>query len=98
MFEYEAGVIRRLIRDRARIIYRHHAERERMVQREITDNDVRTILGKCRVTDVRETKLGPVWSAEGTDLDGRNLRICVSVPKTETAIIVVTTINLDARD
>ena len=97
MFEYEAGVIRRLMCGQIRIIYSDHAERVRMAQRGITDNDVRTVLGKCRVTDIRQHKLGQVWSAEGTDRDGRNLRICVSVPKPETAIIVVTTIDLDAR-
>ncbi len=99
MFEYEAGVICRLIRDqKTRLIYRNHAERVRMVQRDISENDVRTVLGKCCVTDIREHTLGPVWSAEGTDLDGRRLRICVSVPTPQTAIIVVTTIDLDAKD
>ena len=87
-----------MMRNQCRIVYRDHAERIRMAQRGITENDVRTILGKCRVTDIREHKLGPVWSAEATDLDGRNLRVCVSVPKPETAIIVITTIDLDARD
>jgi hypothetical protein len=98
MFEHEAGVIRRLMRDQIRIVYSDHAERARMVQRQITDGDVRTVLGKCRVTDIRPHKLGPVWSAEGTDLDGRRLRVCVSVPPAQTAIIVVTTIDLDAKD
>lgn len=98
MYEHEAGVIRRLITDRNhRIIYSHHAERGRMVERGITENDVRTVLKRCRVTEVRPDRRGPVWSAEGTDLDGRRLRICVSVREEAVLIVVVTTIDLDAR-
>lgn len=98
MFEYEASVIRRLIKSQCRITYKYHAERIRMVQRDITDNDVRTVLGRCKVTEVRPDLQGDVWNAEAPDLDGRNLRICVSVPKPETTIIVISTIDLDARD
>ena len=98
MYEHEAGVIRRLIRGQARIIYSDHAERVRMVARDITDSDVRTVLGKCRVTDIRTNRMGPVWSAESTDLDGRHLRICVAVRQEQTVIIVVTAIDLDAKD
>lgn len=98
MHEYEAGVIRRLIANQNhRIIYSSHAERVRMVERGITENDVRTVLKKCRVTQIRPDDRGPVWNAEGMDLDGRRLRICVSVREEAVVIIVVTTINLDSR-
>lgn len=98
MYEHEAGVIRRLMRNQCRLIYSDHVERTRMVQRKITEDDVRTVLRKCRVTDSRQNKLGPVWSAEGTDLDNRRLRICVSVREGPSVIIVVTAIDLDARE
>lgn len=97
MHEYEAGIIRRLMRDQCRILYSDHAERVRMAQRGITDGDVREVLRKCRVTEVRPHRLGPVWSAEGTDLDHRRLRICVSIRHEPVLIIVVTAINLDER-
>lgn len=99
MYEYEAGVIRRLIRDQSvRVIYSDHAERVRMVARGIEESDVLTVLKRCRVTEVRNHNLGPVWSAEGTDLDGRRLRICVSVREDRVVIMIVTTINLDAKN
>lgn len=93
MYEHEAGQIRRLMKDGPRIIYSDHAEYDRMLRRKISPADIRTVLKKCSVTDVRPGDQGDVYSAEGTDLDGRRLRICVALnpPKT---VIVVTTIKL----
>lgn len=98
MYDYEAGVIRRLMGVPAvRIIYKHHAERVRMIERGITDNDVRTVLKRCRVTEVRPDDRGDAWSAEGTDCDGRRLRVVVSVREDVVLIIVITTIDLDSK-
>lgn len=98
MYEFEAGLIRRLIADpNCRVIYRVHAERVRMVERNITENDVKAVLRKCRETEVRDSPRGPVFSAEAKDHDGRNLRVCVSPREQQCAVIVVTTIDLDEK-
>jgi hypothetical protein len=94
VYEAEAGIIRRMMRDRARIIYSRHAEFDRMPLRNITDDDVRMVLARCRVTGIRDSSQGPVWAAEGTDLDGRLLRIPVAVKETGAIIIVVSAIEL----
>ncbi|WP_083876093.1 DUF4258 domain-containing protein [Caenispirillum salinarum] len=79
-----------------RLIFTTHARKIRMPERNITDSDVRTVLRSCTVTDKRFSHPGEVLSAEGKDLDGRNLRICVRINPPCT-LIVVTTIDLDKR-
>lgn len=92
MYEREAGDIRRMMRNGPRMVFSDHA-RERMAQRGITEADVRAVLSRCLVTEVRPGVRGDVLSAEGRDLDDRRLRVCVALnpPKT---IIVVTAIDL----
>lgn len=98
MFEHEAGIIRRMMRNPGvRIVYSDHAERERMVQRKITDNDVRTVLKRCRVTLVEDRGPTPVWNAEGSDLDGRRLRVCVRVNEEAIVVVVITVIDLKSK-
>ena len=43
MYEHEAGLIRQLMKNQCRIIYSDHAERIRMVQRGITEDDVKEV-------------------------------------------------------
>lgn len=94
MYEAEAAVIRRMVHGACRIVYSRHA-RDRMAERGITDGDVRLVLGRCRVTEVREGEFGAVHSAEGTDIDGRPLRVCVAVREPPVnAVVVVTAIDL----
>lgn len=94
MYEREARVIRRMMAEHARLIYSTHAEIDRMPERSITDEDVRAVLASCKVTGIRQNRQGPVWAAEGTDLDGRFLRIPVSVREANHVIIVVSAIEL----
>lgn len=93
MYEHEAAEIRRMMENTPRVIYTDHARTESMVQRRINDTDVRTVLKKCVVTEVRPNLKGDVLSAEGSDLEGRRLRICVALNPPRT-IIVITAIDL----
>ncbi len=95
MYEQEAGVIRKLMSDtRLRMIFKEHA-RQRMAERDIAEADVRHVLRRCMVTEVRPDNRGPVWNAEALDLDGRRLRICVSVREANVMVIVITAIDLE---
>jgi hypothetical protein len=94
MHESEAGIVRRIMNDpRLRMIFTTHA-RQRMGERDIAEADVRHVLRRCKVTEVRPDIQGPVWNAEATDLDGRRLRICVSVKEANVMVIVITAIDL----
>lgn len=70
-----------------------------MKEREITLSDVIIVLKKCRVTEVRPDPkfINDVWNAEAKDLDGRCLRVCVSVNRSEALVIVVTAIDLGSK-
>lgn len=92
MYDHVAKLIHKLIIARARIIYSDHAERERMPERDITEDDVEAALSECRITERRENELGEVWAAEGEDLDERTLRIPVAIRQRDNAIIIVSTI------
>ncbi|MGF7210731.1 hypothetical protein GGE65_005339 [Skermanella aerolata] len=94
MYEKEAQLIRSMMASGARIIYSIHAEMDRMPERNITYEDVKAVLSACVVTGIRQNKLGPVWAAEGTDLDDRFLRIPVAVKELRGTIIVVSAIEL----
>ena len=94
MYEDEAAVIRRMMESGVRIIFSFHAEMERMPERNISKDDIKVVLANCCVTEIRESNLGPVWAAQGVDLDDRSLRIPVAVKQNRNAIIIVSAIEL----
>ncbi|CAK0770768.1 DUF4258 domain-containing protein [uncultured Gammaproteobacteria bacterium] len=99
MNEFESSVIRRLMKDPGtRLIFSPHAERARMVERDVTENDVRTVLKKCRVSLVEWRGSALVWNAESNDIDGRPLRIPVMVNETNKLIVVRTVIDLTSNN
>ncbi len=74
------------------VFYGKHA-RTRMIERHISELDVKHILGRCPVVRV-EPHLGSIrWNVRGKDLDGRNVELVVIVNEDDIEITVVTVIE-----
>lgn len=89
MFEHEAGRLRKLANADATVFFTKHALKE-MAEDSIVRIDVQTMLGRCRVTLVEETKGEESWRAEGPDFDGREIAAVVVAYEGEHEIKVIT--------
>ena len=69
-----------------------HARKE-MVNDAIIEADLRHVLSRNGVCWV-EWKTDELWHVEGTDVDGRSIRIVLTVYETETVIKIVTAMEL----
>jgi hypothetical protein len=72
-----------------RYIFTRHAEKK-MKERKISAEDIRHALMNGHVT-LSELKRDQVWRVEGTDIDGRRIRVEVAVYVDAVVVKVITT-------
>lgn len=89
----ESAILSRVVRaERLRYHWTNHA-REEMAHDSIIEADIRHVLSKGPVCWV-EFKADEIWHVDGTDIDGRKIRVVVAVSDASTTIKVITTMAL----